>query len=769
MTAVSSSGAAQTSTPAEQPVLGATFTAGFLRDLPLSGNPFAALETIQPEVIADRFSSGGLNLASAPRLGGFLNSWTQTEIRIGDVAVTDPHAGGTPLLLPILPFWERLTTTTGALGVDDSAPGLSMTLDPLRPGAKWFRAIEGSLSASPFVSGPSGAVPAIDRVDALQDVSALVSGPLTDRLGLVAAGAWRGLSHVATPETNTTSDSSASGFAHLVFAATARDEIRALGWLQRGADAAVTDTGVHVQSTWERRNPGRTGWRLFGGYSGRSRSAPMAASIVVDSLLSDPVSDLVDPGAGTARRWTLGARATPSARRGLPTFGVDVEGALAHVDPSAIIRIGELVDATPTRLWTFRAGTGSDDRHLTRFAAFANEHVTAGRLTLDAGLRLDRVTAAADASTQDIRWTTWLPSVRARWQVAHKGDLAAVAGHRRSAYRLPLNVLAIGNPAAPVADVSLWNGVVAGAPIAQVGPGTGGDAAFTRIDPQLERPTTDELLLAIQGRPLRWLQLEASAITKREGPLLDLVDTGVPASAYRTFQVADPSFEPGSPVGSPFVTVFDRPPGSYGRDRYLLTNRTDNPASFWGTGVGVRVSTARLTLLARGTIWTRTYGDAAAIGYLPTENDQDVLGSTFVDPNAASLARGQLFQDRSHTAKVAAVYQLPWRVRFGTVARWQDGQPFARLIVVPGLTQGRTAVRGFVNGGSAFTYTGTLDVRVQKTFSAGLSDATIVVDVYNLPNLDNEVSERVVSGPTYRTPTALQPPRTVVMGLRVTF
>ena len=44
-----------------------------------------------------------------------------------------------------------------------------------------------------------------------------------------------------------------------------------------------------------------------------------------------------------------------------------------------------------------------------------------------------------------------------------------------------------------------------------------------------------------------------------------------------------------------------------------------------------------------------------------------------------------------------------------------------------------------------------------------------VLEIYNLPDLGNEVSEYVGSGPAFRTPTALQPPRTALLGLRVTF
>src|SRR5262249_54443439 len=161
-----------------------------------------------------------------------------------------------------------------------------------------------------------------------------------------------------------------------------------------------------------------------------------------------------------------------------------------------------------------------------------NERLTYRRLTLDAGLRFEVLRGAADRSARGIDWTTWLPSTKLRWQIADAAGLAAVAGYRRSAYQLPLNLLAIGDPAAPLADVALWKGASPGAVVARVGPGTGGDATFTQIDPQLERPVSDELVLAVESRPIHWLYVQLARVTKREEPLLDVVDTGVPSSAY---------------------------------------------------------------------------------------------------------------------------------------------------------------------------------------------------------------------------------------------
>ena len=766
----SSTAAAQTAPVTEQPPLGSVLTGELLRDLPLASNPLTALETLQPEAIADRFLAGGLNVAVSPRVGGFLNSWTQTQYRIGDVTMTDPRAGGTPLLLPIAPWWDRMTIAAGGMAFDDNASALSATLQPRRPAATWLRFVEGSLSGPGLAANPAGPVPAVDRVGNWQDGNALLSGPLSDRLGLVAAASWRRLSHVAAPATSTTADRVASGFAHLVFTASPRDEVRALGWVQQAATDAFSDAAVHVQSTWERRAAGQMAWRVFGGYTERNRSTPpITPTLVVDSFTSDPVSNLLDPPAGTSRRWVVGARAARPGKRWFPAAGVDLEGVRVGVEPTALQQIRELVDGVPARLWTVHGGTDSDERHLTTFAAYANEQVTLPyRLTLDAGLRLDRVSAAADRSANDIGWTTWLPRVTLRWQAVDKGRLALVASYRRSAYQLPLDVLAIGDQAAPVADVSLLRGSSIGPLIARVGPGTAGDAAFTRIDPQLRRPTTDELILAVEGRPVRWLHVQLARVTKREEPLLGFFNTGLDPSAYTTLQVPDPSFVPENVFGRPQVTVFNRPPASYGRDRYLLTNRIDDFARFWGLQLTVRVDAERFTVLAGGSL-TEAIGPAAAVGFLPTENDQDIVGSLFVDPNAGTHARGQLFQDRSHVVKLAASYRFPLRITLGAIARYQDGQPFGRIVIVPNLTQGATAVRSYANGGSAFTYTGTLDVRVQKILTTRRSEVAAIAEIYNLPNLGNEVSEYVGSGPMFRTPTALQPPRTSLLGVRMTF
>ncbi len=51
------------------------------------------------------------------------------------------------------------------------------------------------------------------------------------------------------------------------------------------------------------------------------------------------------------------------------------------------------------------------------------------------------------------------------------------------------------------------------------------------------------------------------------------------------------------------------------------------------------------------------------------------------------------------------------------------------------------AIRAFVNGKTRFTYTMTVDARLQKTFTVGGLRMTGVLDVYNVFNTRTEIEE----------------------------
>src|SRR5256885_9077384 len=81
---------AQTPPVRERPPLGASITVSALGALPSSANLFSLLDTVVPDVIADRIDTGGLSAGAAARVGAHGSTWTQTTFPVGDADITSP-------------------------------------------------------------------------------------------------------------------------------------------------------------------------------------------------------------------------------------------------------------------------------------------------------------------------------------------------------------------------------------------------------------------------------------------------------------------------------------------------------------------------------------------------------------------------------------------------------------------------------------------------------------------------------------------------------
>jgi hypothetical protein len=773
-------------TVTNSPEVGSSLTADTIANLPLAENVYSLLETTQAEVISDRFNGSGLNVGENARLGGFLGSWSQTSFRIGDIDITDPSGSGAPLLFPELTFWDRVTVATGLMPIDFNTPGLGVTLTPLLPGAKWNTTALGSVSGGSLASPtPSGSVPPIARLNDFGYASALTSGPLiANRLGLVAGGSWARASKFQREVVPTTDSDLASGFAHLVYRPAAGVESRTLAWAQQttvpfayrqlfAPDASTRDRAVHVQSVLDRRLE-RFRWRIDGGYTERFRTNDIAATgaITADRLTDGPIPAIAAAtGNQAAGLWTANGRIQPRPTgdgRHLIEAGATVERSFVRTSHQFSGTIGELVDGTPARRWFFSHPDGESRSHTTTIAAFANDRlVLSPTFTVDAGIRFESITGRADGAASDISWQTLLPRADVRWQFGNK---ALVGGYRRSANRLNLDLLAFGDPNAETALVSRLVSAPLGTAVVidRVGPGTGGNPAFSRIDPGLKRPYTDEYVVGIESRRRGWLLVGLTGIARREANLIAVQDVGVPLSSYSTIGIPDPGHDFASTADDQTLTAYNRLPASFGRNQYVLTNSGEQAATVFGLKLWAQGSTDKLSVLFAATA-SAANGSAANRGYGPLENDQDAVGELQTDPNAATFARGRLFSDRAFTIKWTTTYRFPGGIRVGAIARYQDGQPFARLVPVLDLNQGAELIRAYPNAGNRFTFTGTLDVRVQKRFAVGKQRLDGIVDFYNLATRSNEVEEFTATGPDFRRPTAIEPPRSVHIGLRLLF
>lgn len=781
---------AQTPQPvAKRQPLGNSLTSDQLADLPSGAAIFSVLDSAIPEVVSDRVDAGSLTPGQPARLGAHGSSWTQTMFRIGEVDVSDPDASGTPLILPGVLAWQRMDVATGAMPLGMNAPGLAVTLVPRRPTAAWTRSIElfgarpGLLSRTATTSPP-----AISRLNTWTSGSVLASGPLIpDRLGIVLEASWTKATRYQRDDPTRLNEKLGSLFSHFVFTPTKRDEIRFIGWVQETrspfvhrlayAQPATSEHGasVHLQSEWERRDADSV-WTGFMSFSTRRRSTDLepAPAIVTERLTGGPVPDLVEP-LGADKAWSLGARLTPVTwdRRHTPQAGITLSGGSAELRTPLSVRIGELVNGAPARMWDYSAPAGASHWRQVTFSIYAGDTMLIHpRVTVDGGLRFDWVGAGAATNAQGISWRDLFPSAGLRWELTDFKRIAALARFNRYGHRLPLGDLAYGDWLAPTANVYQWTPTSAdprvqqiGALISRVGPGTGGDPAFSAIDPHLERPYVNELTLGFESRPNNQTIVRVTGIARHEGQLIGLVNTGVPESSYSVFQVNDPGED--SYAGQTLL-IYNRPPSAFGADRYLLTNPAGHHATFASVEITAQTTINRLFLLAGGTAG-RSEATAANRGFLVTENDHGLVGEVLTDPNAATNARGRPFTERGYTIKTAGIYHFAHDVRLGVAARYQDGQHFARLVIVPGLNQGVEAIRASVNGKTRFTYTLTVDARLQKDFTLRGRRFTGMIDAYNLLNTSAEIEEFSVTGPLSRSISAVQPPRSLHIGFKLPF
>ena len=174
-------------------------------------------------------------------------------------------------------------------------------------------------------------------------------------------------------------------------------------------------------------------------------------------------------------------------------------------------------------------------------------------------------------------------------------DSSFVRSMPRSANTLNLKWLAYGDPSAPVATVAAFH--APGQIVARVGPGTGGTDAFSRIDPDLARPYTDEVAFGIEKRRNPSTRYTLTGIARRQANLMGVVNTGTSAASYSAIHIDDAGKDHADPADDRTLTVYNRLPASFGQDSYLVTNPGQQAATVFALRLEWEYSDRRLFLL----------------------------------------------------------------------------------------------------------------------------------------------------------------------------
>ncbi len=782
-----------------------TITAPQIAALPFGNSIGSILENLDFSATTNCIDVGGL-WQTRPVLFGARGgvSWQQNVYLLNGMDISAPFWTGQPLWQPDVFSLRSIGSTTAAFPSWAFTPGGQLTLTPKSGtpdfhGGVWGFYADKSWSANNITPDLlREKLTESDTVNRMMDTNVHLSGPIgaggeSFFTSWSAQSAGRNVTGFG-PEDRS---SLISGLFHLEIPY-AQDVLRIL-WAGQSAvdDSAGAERDVDWAATTRRQTLSNVLQVIYESKPGRSHYRRFALSWAMGS---------------DANHLQTGAASLPR----LDLFQTARSGAPAALDGASQHKLVLTFDASS--LWT---GLGPSDHRLdygiqarlatgiyTREVPGNTQLLFNGSEAVEAALfsgpfRFKASTFDADAYVQDtmtlfdfltvraglnaawtygwngtssIRWLTLSPRAELTIPLSRNRTSAFKIEGGRYALQLPLNYLMWGNPLAPGASIYAWtdangNGLLdageMGSLLRKDGP------AFSTIDPSIRRPYVNEFMLSyLQDLGSGW-RLTISGFLRETRDLIAVTNVGVTAVDYTAKPFEDIGDDRifGNQDDMSF-TVWNRNADALGHDVFLLTN----------ADAANRVSTYKGLDLTLVRAWNERFYFYAALtamkivgttnpGNTEWENDDGVLGSLYTDPNNTLNARGRTRFDRAYTARIGGSAALPLGTRLSLVAKYYDGQPFTRKIIVDGLNQGPIFIQAHPRGVSRYEYNMTIDARLEKSLRIGSTVLRLMVDVFNAFNQNQATEESAWTNAEFplRFATAVQSPRLFRAGLNFEF
>ncbi|MGE5347424.1 MAG: hypothetical protein ACM3JH_15825 [Acidithiobacillales bacterium] len=802
--------------PAEQTADETEITSSSMEELPSARNLWVLLESQVPSVVTDRVDVGGLRGDVPAHFGGLGSSWTQNTYVLQGFDLSDPYMGDRPLFFPDFDSLERITVSKAVHPADISIPGIALRLVPMRGGDVF------SGGAQLFAQG--GATQA-DNLSEKQKAQGLTS---PEHFRDFASGNFHAGGPIVPGRANYFFSFSATDFTR--YPESVPDSVSSS--LKTGLVNLTASLGPHDLSLlW-------TGYDASRPNAGTSSLVPLSASVrEIESanalvltdlvplsqtlsleshvgyvsasprqLLQDGIREQAGMEMFTGVQTGAAPMETSGGRTRLEVAGIlhgrtDFQSPMGLSLPIIMEYSGGLSweEAALTRAWDVLDGVnlsffngqpysvtlfdpaGRTDYHLRNVTAFIQTHSRfGGALAVDAGLQLRTTRGWLTTSAEPaISWTTLSPRLAVSLPVSRKTVFRA--GFSRYYHRLLAQYLDFGNPDAPSSRTYLWNDLNGDRQFEQNELGalqnvSGGSSS--RVDPGLKAPYTDEVMVGADF-DLGPFDLHVTVMNRQERRLIATIDTGVPFSAYSPVTIHDNGNDnvPGT-VDDQDLTVYAQDPATLGKNSYLLTNPEVFTSFYQGAEVVLALKGGPSKLRGSASLSAfRIVGKASPQPGSP-EYDQGVIGNLYNDPNTLINAQGRLYFDRAFIAQGTLAYSLPWGFTAGTVAKYWDGIPFGRELIVTGLPQGPFSVLATSRANDKLAtqrfrteHSLTLDLGIEKTFIVSGGRLTARIDVFNLLNLGNATWENDLSGDNFqdRVPLETMAPRVLRAGLRYDF
>jgi outer membrane receptor protein involved in Fe transport len=411
------------------------------------------------------------------------------------------------------------------------------------------------------------------------------------------------------------------------------------------------------------------------------------------------------------------------------------------------------------------------------------------RLTLNLGVRFDRSHASTPeqavgggdfagtalavrfpqlertilAPTELVEWNDVAPRLAAVYSLDAAGRTVLRASASRYYHFLESFGLFTSNPAFPFTFLTLWNDLNGDREF-QVGEDGRLLSSFggqiSRVDPDLKRPYSNELIVGAGHEPFGGMQLGASFIYRKDLRLTNTIDTGVPFSSYTPVNVLDPGEDGVRGSGDDgTLTVFAQDPATIGRSRIVLSN----PPSSQRTYTGLELTAVKKLSNHWQAVASLVVSEMDVIKPAVAQATQGL----YENPNTLINAKGKDPLNQTVQFKAQGTYFAPYDVVVSGFYRYLSGLPYTRTLLVEGLPQGPVTVFAEPRGSRTVDATSVVDLRLEKTFQLGNSNRLgVMLDVFNLTNASTVIAEGVQTGIDLGKPTAIRNPRIARLGVR---
>jgi hypothetical protein len=429
------------------------------------------------------------------------------------------------------------------------------------------------------------------------------------------------------------------------------------------------------------------------------------------------------------------------------------------------------------------SNTPIDSLHrLQTWGAFVQDRWIVGRATINAGVRMDGVSAHLPAQSSPAG--TWvgersfpkmdvfsfdfniMPRIGVAYDLMGNGRTAVKAYWGRFYNQFGSELAESVNPNAFAQTQVPWNDLNGNR---LPDPGelnlanfTGFSGLFPTVDSNAKRPYSDEFNVGISQQLMPDLSVSVSYHRRDHRDGLGVVDLARPTSAYSPIQrtYTDPERGPQT------ITVYNLQQGLQTQRNRVITNVDVLESTYNGVQIDLQKRMSNRWQMLTGLSIQKHEGFSHNGTFTNPGANND-----FNNPNfRLNRDQSSVFTDLPWTFTLSGSYIMPYDVVVSGKYTARAGDPLTRTLSVAGLVQGTDTVWVQQRGEDRTeTVNKFVDVRFAKRFNVDRTRLEANVDFFNVLNANHVLLQNEAIGGTWARPSRILAPRIIRFGLTARF